>query len=83
MNSPSTPNTPRRQAVNLTIGSDIIAEAKRLNLNISQAAEAGMREAIRKKREADWCCANSAALEAHNRRVDQSGPLIAPDWDIA
>ncbi|WP_394692117.1 type II toxin-antitoxin system CcdA family antitoxin [Hyphobacterium sp.] len=70
----------QRRRINLTISADVIAEAKALSLNTSQAAEAGIREAVRRAREADWRRKNHAAISAHNARIDKDGPLLTPDW---
>lgn len=70
----------RRRGVNLTIPEDVMAEAKALNLNASKAAEAGIREAIRAAREAEWLEAARPAIEAHNARIAREGPHVVADW---
>jgi len=50
MPHPSVPVAPQRRRINLTIREDVIAEAKALSLNTSQAAGAGIREAVRQPR---------------------------------
>jgi len=72
--------TPRRRSINLTISEDVIGEAKSLSLNTSQAAEAGIREAVRQARETVWRTENRAAIAAHNARVENDGVLLTPDW---
>lgn len=80
MPHPSAPVALQRRRINLTISEDVIAEAKALSLNTSQAAEAGIREAVRRAREDEWRKENRAAIEAHNTRVDRDGVLLTPGW---
>jgi antitoxin CcdA len=70
----------RRRSVNLTIREDILADAKSLSLNASQAAEAGIVEAIRQARTQAWRAENRAGIDAHNARVEKDGVLLTPDW---
>ena len=71
---------PKRKGVNLTIREDILAEAKALRLNASQAAEAGIRGAIRTAREAEWRRQAGPAIDAYNERIARDGPLLVSDW---
>lgn len=73
-------DTPRRRPVNLTLPEDLLSEAKTLNVNASREAEAGIRMAVKKAREEEWLKSNRAAIDAHNKRVDKSGPLLTPSW---
>lgn len=70
----------KRRPINLTIRADLLEEAKLLKLNASQAAESGIIAAVRKAREDKWLRDNEAALKAHNRRIDNAGPLLTPAW---
>lgn len=80
MSSTARLQDPKRRPVNLSIREDILSEAKALRLNASRAAEAGIEEAIRQAREANWRAENRDAIAAHNQRVGESGPLLVPDW---
>lgn len=74
-------NTPsKRRAINLTIRQDILDEAKRLNLNTSKAAEAGVMNAVKSEQEKQWLDANRDAIKAYNKRIEEDGPLLAPYW---
>ena len=77
---PTNTETTKRRPVNLTIREDVINEARALNLNASQAAEAGIAAAIKAARQAQWLAENSDAIEAHNKRVEDKGVLIEPRW---
>ena len=70
----------KRRSVNLTIREGILRHAKTLRLNASQAAEAGIVEAVRKKQEEEWLAANREAILAHNKRIDGDGPLLTHGW---
>ena len=70
----------RRRSVNLTIREDIMATAKSLGINASQAAETGLRLEIEKRLAERWLKENAGALNAHNSRIEKHGTLLTPDW---
>jgi len=70
----------KRRSINLTIREDVIEAAKSLSLNASQAAEAGIVEAIRQAQGAQWLRENQAGIKAHNQRIERDGPRIVSDW---
>ena len=76
------PDAPKlkRKPLNVSVREDLIEAAKGLNLNTSQAAEAGIAAAVKRAREAAWLEQNRAAIEAHNARIEQHGPLLRPSW---
>ncbi len=63
----------RKKATNLSIDSDLLDRARRLKLNLSQAVETGLAEAIRRHERAQWLVKNRAALEAYNDHVEKHG----------
>jgi antitoxin CcdA len=69
-----------RQRVNLTISKSLLEEAKKLNLNLSSEAEAGLEIAVKRAREAQWLKDNHKAIEAYNRRIEKQGTLLTPLW---
>lgn len=75
------PPTSKRRPINLTIREDVLKEAKALNLNTSQAAEVGIIAAVKQARECAWLKDSHEALQAHNKRVDKTGPLLTPEWE--
>ena len=79
MNTPS-PSITRRRKINLTIPEDLIEQAKAMNLNASEAAEAGLRRAIADAQAARWREESRAAIAAHNARAAERGVLLTPDW---
>jgi antitoxin CcdA len=63
---------PRRRA-NLTVRPDYIEEARALGINLSEAFESGLRQAIVEARSARWLEENREALDQYNRFVEQHG----------
>jgi antitoxin CcdA len=56
----------------------LLAEAKLLSINISQAAEAGVARAVAEKRAELWLVANEEALKSSNAYAELHGlPLAA------
>lgn len=72
----------RRRSVNLTIRKDVMETVKALRLNASKAAEAGIIQAIREAQERQWRTRNCAAIDQHNERIEQDGPLLTPGWTV-
>ncbi|MCW5724282.1 MAG: type II toxin-antitoxin system CcdA family antitoxin [Maricaulaceae bacterium] len=70
----------RRRRVNLSLPGALIETARALDLNLSQAAEAGLAAAVKQARDAAWRRDNRAAIDAHNRRVEREGVLLTPPW---
>ncbi|TYC69112.1 post-segregation antitoxin CcdA [Stappia sp. BW2] len=62
-----------RKATNLTIDMSLVGSAKDLGVNISQAAEEGIRRAVSQARADRWKQENQAALNSSNDFVDQHG----------
>ncbi len=65
--------SPKRKSVNLSIDVDILAEAKALNVNVSRAADAGIAEAISKRKAELWLLENREAIEENNRYFEEHG----------
>ena len=63
----------RKKATNLSIDNDLLARARHLKINLSQALEAGLVEAIRRHERAQWLEKNRAALDAYNEHVEKQG----------
>lgn len=70
----------RRKPVTLTIREDILRDARAFSLNTSQAAEAGIEQALRKARGEAWLSDNAEAIEAYNRQIESRGVAIPPRW---
>lgn len=66
-----------RQPANLSIDSQLMKEAKGLNVNVSRAAEAGIAEAVAAEKTRLWKLENRATMDAWNDYVDKHGILLA------
>ena len=66
-----------RKATNVTLGEALLAEAKSLNINISQAAEAGLARAVAERRAEMWLAENRGALDSSNAYVEANGLPLA------
>ncbi len=67
----------QRKPTNITLGEGLLAEAKALQINISQAAEIGVAQAVAEKRAELWLQENHEALESSNAYVEQHGLPLA------
>jgi antitoxin CcdA len=72
-------NPSPKRATNLSIRADLLAEAKALNINLSQAFESHLAELVRTRRRERWLAENRAAIEAYNQRVEREG-VFSDDW---
>lgn len=70
-------SSPPRKATNVSLGVGLLAEAKALKINVSQAAESGLAQAVAAKRAAMWLQTNRDALDSSNAYVEQNGLPLA------
>ena len=68
--------TPRK-ATNITLAESLLSEARSLNINISQAAEAGVSQAVAQRRAELWLLENREALASSNAFVEANGLPLA------
>ena len=77
MHTPPKPQGAKR-AANLTLSTDLLAEAKALGINISKACDTHLRELVRKEKEARWKVEHDDFIQACNQTVaEESLPLEA------
>lgn len=62
-----------RKPTNLTLDPSLLAEARALGINLSQAAEAGLRRAVTEAKAKAWQHENAAALASSNAWADAHG----------
>lgn len=62
-----------KKPTNLTLDQGLLSEARTFGVNLSQAAEAGLRRAVRDAKTTAWKRENAKALEASNTWVEQHG----------
>lgn len=66
-----------RRPTNVSLPAELIGDAKALNVNISQACEKGLAEAVAKTRAERWIEENRAAIESSNAYVEKHGLPLA------
>ena len=67
--------TPRKRAVNLFVDTELLDEARRLRVNLSETLEGRLRAIVRIEQERRWIESNQAAITAYNDRVSRHGLL--------
>ena len=68
-----------KKATNITLSSDVLAEAKALGINISQSCDQFLRELVRNERERRWLQDNADFIAAYNQTVADEG-LPLDSW---
>jgi len=68
---------PVRKATNITLDAELLAQARALKVNISQASEEGLSRAVAIKKAAVWLQQNQAALDSSNAYVESNGLPLA------
>ena len=71
------PKPPLRRATHVSLRADLTEEARRLDINVSQACEAGLAAEVKRAREAEWVKENRAAIESSNAYVEKHGLPLA------
>jgi antitoxin CcdA len=62
-----------RRPTNVTLPVELVAEAKALNINVSQACESGLAQSVAEARRARWLEDNKEAIRAYNDMVERDG----------
>lgn len=65
--------TAPRKPTNLTLDPSLLTEARSLGVNLSQAAEAGLRRAVAEAKAQAWQHENAAALASSNAWAEAHG----------
>jgi antitoxin CcdA len=68
----------KKRAVNLFVDAELLDEARRMRINVSETLERRLRKIVRAEQERRWLAENRAAIEAYNLRVATHG-LLADD----
>jgi antitoxin CcdA len=69
----SNPANATKKATNVSLAENILAEAKELGINVSQAAESGVAMAVAQKRAEIWLKENWEAIQSSNHYVEKHG----------
>lgn len=76
MNKPSKILASKRPT-NVSLPADMVEEAKRLGINVSQACEVGLSKEVRKALGEEWKRENREAIESSNEYVRKHGLPLA------
>jgi antitoxin CcdA len=71
----------KKRAVNLFVDVELLDEARRMRINISETLESRLRTIVRAEQERRWLDQNKTAIEAYNLRVARDG-LLADEAGI-
>lgn len=66
-----------KRTTDVSLAEDILTQAKALKINTSQAAEAGIAQAIARKQADRWLAENHNAIESSNAFVEKHGVPLA------
>uniref|UniRef100_UPI003F58F8D1 type II toxin-antitoxin system CcdA family antitoxin n=1 Tax=Vibrio cholerae TaxID=666 RepID=UPI003F58F8D1 len=62
-----------KKATNLSLNSELLAEAKRLNINLSATMEKALEKEVSSRLKAEWLEQNAEAIEACNELTEKHG----------
>ena len=68
-----------KRATNLTLSTDVLEAARRLNLNVSQICDSYLRGVVRKELERSWREEHAEFIAAYNACIDAEG-LPLNEW---
>ncbi len=66
-----------KKATNITLPGGLVDDAKSLGINVSQACEIGLNQAVKSALEQRWLEDNKKAIEASNQYVRENGVPFA------
>ncbi|MCK8485317.1 type II toxin-antitoxin system CcdA family antitoxin [Aliiroseovarius sp. S2029] len=66
-------NSHTRKPTNLSLDVTLLTEAKALKVNLSRAAENGIRSAVAAAKAEQWTAENAAAIRSSNSYVEKRG----------
>jgi antitoxin CcdA len=72
MNRPSKFAAPKK-ATNISLPADLVEEAKRLGINLSQACETALSKEVRKAMGEEWKRENREAIQSWNKWIAENG----------
>lgn len=65
-----------KRSTNLTLRTDLVREARLLDINLSAAAEAGIERAVAMARDERWIARNRMAMASYDAFVEREGLLL-------
>ena len=76
MNRPARFEGPKK-ATNVSLSADLVEEARKFGINVSEACQTGLAAEVKKAREAAWKEENRAAIESWNEYTRKHGLPLA------
>lgn len=73
MNNITSTQVAAKRSANLSINADLLQQAKKLNINLSQTLELHLAEIVRQAKRSQWLTENQSALDEYNRRIEVNG----------
>jgi len=64
---------PTKRAVNLTVSSALIQEAKALGISLSREFEVHLAELVKRRKQQEWLEQNRDSLDAYNAHIERDG----------
>ena len=65
-------NAPKK-ATNLSINSDLLRQARDLDINLSSTLEQALADALKERQRAQWLAENRQAIRSYNAHVEENG----------
>lgn len=62
-----------KKPTNVSINSDLLEKARRLNINLSATLEQALAEQLRSEQRAQWLRENADAIKTYNQFVESNG----------
>jgi len=62
-----------KKPTNLTVNSDLLAQARALGINLSAVLEQSLVQEVKRRKAEAWLQENRAAIETYNQEVSQRG----------
>ncbi len=65
-------NAPKKPT-NLTVNSDLLHQAKDLNINLSSILEIALSDAVKQRKREEWKKENTESIDSYNQFVSENG----------
>lgn len=62
-----------KKATNLTLNTEVLAEAKKLGINISKACDAFLESLVKQEKERRWKLENAEFIASYNKTIEDEG----------
>ena len=62
-----------KQAVNLSVSSELLAAARSHKINLSATLESAIEQAIRQRDRVQWLTRNAEAMKSYNEDIEKNG----------